>query len=108
MENVSKIALRLSVAVVLAVFALALVIGAIRGPVVKSTAPAPAPVVAEDDTAWDCASMGNDVCGPGSVPLSTYCQAEPSATVEGVEIIAYPSGQVANPGRGVPVPCDRG
>lgn len=58
----------------------------------------------EDSPAWDCATMGNLTCGAGAVPLSTYCQDEPSATVEGVERIAYPAGATVTVA-GIAAPC---
>lgn len=90
-------------AVLVTVFILsALAVGIVRGPAHKAPA-ASAPVetttttaparIEEDSPGWDCATMGNRVCGPGAVPLSTYCQDEPSATPEGVERIAYLPGQ---------------
>lgn len=100
-------AVRLICGTVLAVlgFLVVCVMLAALRPAPAPTAPT-APTVAEDSPAWDCATMGNRVCGPGSVPLSTYCRAEPNiASPDGVEVIAYPAGvEVTGPGARVGCP----
>ncbi len=50
-------------------------------------APATANAIAEDDTGWNCATMGNSVCGPGVRPPTwpAYCD----------DVRLYPSGSTA-------------
>ncbi len=90
--------------------ALSIILAATLGPV-RPTPVMPAPVTAsvapvpEDSPSFDCATMGNRQCGPWSVPLSTYCQAERSDVApEGVEVIAYPAGSTVT-SYGAPVRC---
>lgn len=98
MKNAATCTLKIGAGLLLAAIALALTIGAIRGPIDKNATAAPttsttSTTVEEDSPGWDCATMGNHVCGVGSFPLSTYCQVEPNAELpEGVEEIAYPAG----------------
>jgi hypothetical protein len=49
----------------------------------------PAPVdCAEDDPCWDCATMGNLICGPQLIPAVSIVAPEPQAPVAGSPVTA--------------------
>lgn len=58
-----NVAIRLTLATIAAVTAMAVV--PVLAPVTAPTTWAEGTAVEEDDSAWDCRTMGNQVCGPG-------------------------------------------